>query len=43
MITDKNEIFGVLSFHKGWTFIDCAEHDEKVIIKSALPNVKDII
>lgn len=43
MITDKNEIFGVLSFHKGWTFIDCAERDEKVIIKSALPNVKDII
>lgn len=37
-------IIGVISLHKGYTFIDCAEHDERVIIKTAFPNKKcDII
>ena len=33
-------IVGVISLHKGYTFIDCAEHDDRVIIKSAFPNEK---
>ena len=31
-------IIGVISLHKGYTFIDCAEHDERVIIKTAFPD-----
>ena len=34
------KIVGVISLHKGYTFIDCAEHDERVIIKTAFPNQK---
>lgn len=30
-------ILGVISLHKGYTYIDCAEHDDRVIIKSAFP------
>ena len=30
----------VISLCKGYTFIDCAEHDDRVIIKSAFPNEK---
>ena len=38
------KIVGVISLHKGYTFIDCAEHDDRVIIKTAFPNQKcDII
>jgi len=31
-------IVGVISLYKGYTFIDCAEHDERVIIKTAFPD-----
>jgi hypothetical protein len=31
-------IVGIISLHKGYTFIDCAEHDERVIIKTAFPD-----
>lgn len=31
-------IVGVISLHKGYTFIDCADHDDRVIIKTAFPN-----
>ena len=38
------KIVGVISLHKGYTFIDCAEHDDRVTIKTAFPNQKcDII
>ena len=40
IIQDDNEIFGVISLNKGWTFIDCAEHDDRVIIKSVFPELK---
>jgi hypothetical protein len=33
-------IAGVISLHKGYIFIDCAEHDDRVIIKSAFPDKK---
>lgn len=39
MITDKEEIFGVISLHKGHTFIDIAEHDDRVIVKRAFPHM----
>lgn len=35
---DPWNIIGVISLHKGYTFIDCAEHDERVIIKTAFPD-----
>ena len=31
-------IIGVISLHKGYTFIDCADHDDRVIIKTAFPD-----
>lgn len=31
-------IVGVISLHKGYIFIDCAEHDDRVIIKTAFPD-----
>lgn len=31
-------IVGVITLHKGFTYIDCAEHDNRVIIKIAFPN-----
>ncbi len=31
-------IIGVISLHKGYTFIDCANHDNRVIIKTAFPD-----
>lgn len=34
------KIVGVASLHKGYTYIDCAEHDDRVIIKTAFPNQK---
>ena len=44
MIINDNKIFGVFTMHKGYTFIDCAEHDERVIIKKMFPHLKcDII
>ena len=35
---DPWNIVGVISLHKGYTFIDCAEHDNRVIIKTAFPD-----
>ena len=35
---DPWNIVGVISLCKGYTFIDCAEHDDRVIIKSAFPD-----
>lgn len=32
------KIVGVISLHKGYTFIDCAEHDDRVIIHCAFPD-----
>lgn len=32
------KIVGIISLHKGYTFIDCAEHDDRVIIKTAFPD-----
>ena len=44
ILKDYKEIFGVISLHKGYTFIDCAEHDDRVIIKCGFPHLKcDII
>ena len=40
MIIDDNIIFGVFSMGKGYTFIDCAEHDERVMIKRMFPYLK---
>lgn len=34
------KIIGTVSLHKGYTYIDCAEHDDRVIIKTAFPNEK---
>ena len=37
-------IVGVISLHKGYTFIGCAEYDNRVIIKTAFPDkICDII
>lgn len=33
-------IVGIIILYKGYTFIDCAEHDNRVIIKTAFPNQK---
>ena len=38
VVEDPWEIYGVISLHKGWTFIDCAEHDERVRISTAFPD-----
>ena len=35
---DPWNIIGVISLHKGYLYIDCAEHDDRVIIKSVFPN-----
>ena len=35
VVEDPWEIYGVISLYKGWTFIDCAEHDERVRISTA--------
>lgn len=35
---DPWNIIGVISLHKGYTFIDCAELDDRVIIKAAFPD-----
>ena len=35
---DPWQIIGVISLHKGYTFIDCAEHDDRVVIKCAFPD-----
>ena len=32
------KIVGTISLHKGYTFIDCAEHDDRVVIKTAFPD-----
>lgn len=40
IIKNDEEPFGIISLHKGFTFIDCAEHDERVIIKRAFPDIK---
>ena len=37
---DPWKIVGVISLCKGYTFIDCAEHDNRVIIKIAFPDKK---
>lgn len=38
------KIVGVISLCKGYTFIDCAEHDNRIVIKAAFPNKRcDII
>lgn len=34
------KIVGTVSLYKGYTYIDCAEHDDRVIIKTAFPNEK---
>lgn len=38
-IVEENpwQIIGVISLHKGYTFIDCAEHDDRVVIQCAFP------
>lgn len=33
-------IVGIASLYKGYTYINCAEHDDRVIIKTAFPNQK---
>jgi len=37
---DPWNIVGVISLHKGYIFIDCAEYDDRVIIKTAFPDKK---
>ena len=34
------KIVGVAYLYKGYTYIDCADHDDRVIIKTAFPNQK---
>ena len=44
ILKDNKEIFGVISIHKGYTFFDCAEHDNRVVNKCGFPYFKcDII
>ena len=38
IVEEPWEIIGVITLHKGYTFIDCAEYDERVIIHSAFPD-----
>ena len=40
LLTDDDKIFGVCGIHKGFLFFDCAEHDDRVIIKKAFPHIK---
>lgn len=40
MIANDTELFGVICLYKGFTFIDCMEHDDRVIVKSAFPYLK---
>ena len=40
MIADNNNLFGVFSMHMGYTFIDCMEHDDRVIVKQMFPYLK---
>lgn len=35
---DPWHIIGIISLHKGFTFFDCAEHDDRTIIKTAFPD-----
>lgn len=37
---DPWNIVGIISLCKGYTYIDCAEHDDRVIIKAAFPDKK---
>ena len=39
MLKNKKDIFGVFCPHKGFAFIDVAEHDERVQIKRFFPNL----
>lgn len=32
------QIIGIISLHKGFTYIDCAEHTDRVIIHRAFPD-----
>lgn len=34
------KIVGVASLYKGYTYIDCADHNDRVIIKTVFPNQK---
>lgn len=40
MIADDNNLFGVFSMHKGHTFIDCMEYDDRIIVKQMFPYLK---
>lgn len=40
MITDDNQLFGVFVMHKGFTFIDCMEHDNRVRVKQMFSHLK---
>lgn len=40
MIADNSNLFGVFSMHMGYTFIDCMEHDDRVIVKQMFPYLK---
>lgn len=39
MLKDDEKIFGVFCPHKGFSFIDVAEHDERVSIKHFFPEL----
>lgn len=39
MLKDDEKIFGVFCPHKGFSFIDVAEHDERVRIKHFFPEL----
>lgn len=40
IITNDNELYGVITLHKGGTFIDCMEYNDRVIVKNAFPYLK---
>ena len=38
IVEEPWEIFGVISVHEGWTFIDGAEHYDRAVISVAFPD-----
>lgn len=38
VVEEPWKIYGIICLHKGFTFVDCAEHDMRVIIKGAFPD-----
>lgn len=39
LLKNDDEIFGILSPHIGFSFVDVAEHDDRVMIKRIFPHL----